>query len=107
MKSLEGPFLKPLLRYSKETLRQYLNHNNLTWYEDLSNEKRTYSRNKVRLDIIPELSDLAGGNGALQTRLFEWVDQSNDVKDLIEIQVCIGINIIYNEKSNLKWFYCM
>ncbi len=65
MKMLNGEFLKPLLRVSKEELVGYLRRSCLTWMEDSSNAVREYKRNKVRLDLVPMLEELAGGKMAL------------------------------------------
>jgi tRNA(Ile)-lysidine synthase TilS/MesJ len=65
MKSVNGEYLKPLLRVSKSDLVDYLTRSGLRWMEDPSNAKREYKRNRVRLDLVPLLEDLAGGKAAL------------------------------------------
>ena len=87
MSLVDGMFLKPLLNFRKTELRNYLEKSNLTWHEDSSNESRDYTRNKVRLDAIPLLADLAGGAEALESRLLALSAQSNDVKQLVNFQV--------------------
>jgi tRNA(Ile)-lysidine synthase len=65
MKAVNREYLKPLLRVSKADLVDYLNRWGVRWMEDPSNGKREYKRNRVRLDLVPLLEDLAGGKAAL------------------------------------------
>jgi tRNA(Ile)-lysidine synthase len=58
-------YIRPLLQIHKHELVDYLQSQNLTWMEDASNLSKDYTRNKIRLDVIPTLSEIAGGNKAL------------------------------------------
>ena len=60
-----GIWAKPLLGVSKVELIDHLRGRNLKWCEDTSNQKAVYKRNRVRLQLVPLLSDLAGGLPAL------------------------------------------
>lgn len=60
-----GYFLKPLLGLRKNDIVDYLMTNNLEWREDESNAENKYKRNKVRNQLIPLLSEIAGGEDAL------------------------------------------
>lgn len=72
----QGPYIKPLLGVSKESLRQYLQSRRLPWLEDASNAEDKYKRNKVRLRLVPLMEELAGGGDALRTRVEELSRQS-------------------------------
>jgi tRNA(Ile)-lysidine synthase TilS/MesJ len=111
MLPVDGFFLKPLLSHGKEELRQYLISNNLTWREvlyvyseelfsvsllplticlttqDSSNSNRKYKRNKLRLDVIPLLHEIAGGQEALQDRLLALEEQSKHVQQMVATDV--------------------
>lgn len=64
----DGPttFARPLLTCARETLRDHLRGQNLTWVEDTANTDPTYDRSRVRaalpeLGIAPQtLADVAG-----------------------------------------------
>ncbi len=87
MKVVDGPFMKPVLHLPKAQLVQYLQHRGLDWREDSSNQKRVYQRNRVRLDLMPLLADLAGGQDALSNRLTDLARQSADLREWIDAEV--------------------
>lgn len=65
MPLISGRYIRPLLRIHKHELISYLNEKSLTWRDDSSNLSKDYTRNKVRLDVVPLLVDIAGGKEAL------------------------------------------
>lgn len=54
-----GTVHRPLLSFTKEELREYAVVNNLRYREDPSNQKKTYTRNRIRHDVIPNLKEEA------------------------------------------------
>jgi tRNA(Ile)-lysidine synthase len=60
-----GNYIRPLLSVHKDELVSYLQTKNHSWREDLSNQSPNYTRNKIRLNIIPEMVEIAGSNAAL------------------------------------------
>lgn len=89
MKPLNGAFLKPMLSLRKADILQYLTEHKYEWREDESNQERDYTRNKVRLDLIPIMNELAGGSEVLQRRLLALSEQSKQVSSLLEQQVIL------------------
>lgn len=47
--------LRPLLNILKSELISYQKKHKIKYYEDSSNEERLYTRNRIRLDIIPSI----------------------------------------------------
>ncbi len=47
--------IRPLIDFKKSQLIEYANIRNIKWREDNSNSLLEYTRNKVRLDLIPKL----------------------------------------------------
>jgi tRNA(Ile)-lysidine synthetase-like protein len=84
MRPREQAFAKPLLAVPKERLAEYLRTRGLGWREDASNAKRDYQRNRVRLDLLPLLASLAGGEDALYRRLESLSSQSQQVRRWVE-----------------------
>lgn len=78
-----GYFAKPMLNVRKHHIVEYLKSNSLEWREDESNASSKYKRNKVRNELIPLMSEIAGGDHALQKRIRNLEQQSRDIsKDL-------------------------
>jgi len=89
MKLTEGKLFRPLLGFSKTELEQYAKLHQLQWREDESNLSLKYQRNKIRLEIIPEMEKI---NPAFVTNTAECMERLN------------AVNIIYrgyvDEKRN-------
>eukprot|EP01031_Cornospumella_fuschlensis_P038320 gene38320-46568_t len=83
MEGVNGVFLRPLLHLTKEQLVTYMQHRALDWREDESNLSRNYKRNKVRLDLIPRMEELAGGRDAFRKRMLALVEQSEGVRQVM------------------------
>jgi tRNA(Ile)-lysidine synthase len=49
--------VRPLLQISKEEIKEYAEQRELEWYEDETNSITTYTRNKVRHDVLPKLKE--------------------------------------------------
>lgn len=65
MLPIYGKFIKPLLSLRKQDIETYMKNGGHSWCEDSSNSERKYKRNAVRLDLVPTLKALAGGEKAL------------------------------------------
>ena len=87
MKVLDGKYFRPVLHLSKQQIEDYLTRRGLPWRVDNSNESRVYKRNKVRLDLLPLMEQLAGGKPALVTRFAQLAQQSEDLKEWIDSEV--------------------
>eukprot|EP00903_Cladosiphon_okamuranus_P015538 g14344.t1 len=80
----DSPFVKPLLGTRKSDLVDFLHSRGQAWREDDSNQVAKYARNRVRLQLIPLLQELAGGARALDTRLEELSRQSLLARQMLE-----------------------
>lgn len=56
--AVNGNVIRPLLFASRKNLEEYAKEYGLTWREDASNAEDTYLRNKIRLNIVPQLTEL-------------------------------------------------
>jgi tRNA(Ile)-lysidine synthase len=57
MKTLRaGRLIRPFLSVTKAEIFAFLKDRNIPWLEDGSNRDRRYLRNRVRLDLLPELA---------------------------------------------------
>ena len=57
MRPRSGPFIRPLLGISGSTLRSWLQAQGLIWSEDSSNLDPTFTRNRIRHQLLPLLRE--------------------------------------------------
>jgi tRNA(Ile)-lysidine synthase len=81
IKSKSGRLVRPLLFASREEIKRYALSNNLDWREDSSNASAKYSRNKIRLNIIPLFEEI---NPRFTDTLF---DNMRKLKEAEEIYI--------------------
>ena len=53
--------IRPMLRLSREDIRDALRQDGITWREDSSNRNRAYLRNRIRMELIPLMEEIATG----------------------------------------------
>ncbi|CAN0241154.1 unnamed protein product, partial [Discosporangium mesarthrocarpum] len=80
------PFIRPLLGVSKEELKAYLLARGQGWRDDESNATTKYRRNRVRLQLLPLLNELVGGESALQARFNEITRQSALAQEMVDAE---------------------
>ncbi len=81
--SADLELIRPLLRIRKETIEAYCSMHQLEPRMDSSNEKRDYTRNAVRLDVIPYLSNW---NPQLASALQQLTDMATADDDYMEAE---------------------
>lgn len=81
----DGCFARPLLRSTKSDLKAFLSAEGQTWMEDSSNMLPVYQRNKVRLQLVPIMADIAGGVDALNSRFSYLKEQSSQLAEILDI----------------------
>ena len=67
--------LRPLLDISGEELRQALRENGIAWREDGSNRSRDYFRNRIRLELLPKMEEMAPGVAGRLCQMAELIAQ--------------------------------
>lgn len=55
-----GNIIRPLLEVSRDEVLEYLGANGLEYVSDSSNEKPLYSRNRIRMNVLPVLQQFNG-----------------------------------------------
>jgi len=103
-----GYFAKPMLQIRKCHIMNYLTSNSLEWREDDSNNSSKYKRNKIRNELIPLLSEIAGGDSALQKRLLNLEQQSRDISHYLSERAqdyldSMPSNSTFTLKSNTEY----
>lgn len=51
----EGPILRPLLRTTRKEIEAFLHARNQPWQEDSTNRHLTFTRNRIRHELLPQL----------------------------------------------------
>ena len=54
-----GPVIRPLLSVRRDELRRYLRAQKHMWREDATNQDRSYARNQLRHEVLPQLRPIA------------------------------------------------
>jgi len=55
----QGRIIRPLMFATRERIMEYATNMNLEWRNDSSNKSRKYLRNKLRLDVLSELTKIS------------------------------------------------
>ncbi len=58
MRMKSGPYIRPLLSLRHSELREYLHQEGIDWREDASNDDLTFTRNRIRHQLLPQLHQL-------------------------------------------------
>lgn len=76
--------VRPLLKFSRESLEYYAKSKNIAWREDSSNASTKYLRNKLRHDVIPILKEI---NPTLLKNVETTLDNLKDTKAIVQESV--------------------
>ncbi len=80
-----GRWLKPLLAVLPDAIAEEAGGRRLVWREDASNSDRRFSRNRVRLDVLPMLT--AQFNPQLLRALGQLAEAAREDREWIEVLV--------------------
>jgi len=95
----EGVY-RPILGIKRVDIEKYLHENNLKYYDDETNFKDLYTRNKIRLRIIPELEKI---NLNVVDSLLRLSENANDASEFIESEVNKKYkDVVSNDSINIK-----
>ena len=81
MTEVNEDIYRPLIDIKRCDIEDYLHKNNLPYVEDETNFEEIYTRNKIRLSLIPKLSEL---NPNVIDALLRLSENASDASDFIE-----------------------
>ncbi|MGN0992058.1 MAG: tRNA lysidine(34) synthetase TilS, partial [Candidatus Ventricola sp.] len=81
MRARSGRLIRPLLSCRPEELRAYLAAIGQAFCEDATNADRAYARNRVRLDVLPQMEQAVPGAGGALCRLAAAAQRDEDYFD--------------------------
>lgn len=58
IRQINGKIIRPLLNISRDEINQYISQNGIKFIDDYTNNQNDYLRNKIRHNIIPQLSEI-------------------------------------------------
>ena len=97
---IEGvKFFRPLLSFRRDFLRKFLEYRGLKWCEDYTNQEGIYTRNFIRLELLPLISEKINSNAI--EHLAEFAEDMRPVRSDEELK---SVNLLENAKiTDLKF----
>ncbi|TDT68636.1 tRNA(Ile)-lysidine synthase [Hypnocyclicus thermotrophus] len=83
-------YIRPLLYIKKEEILKFLEENNLRYQIDESNFKSIYTRNKIRLELIPYFEKEFNSN--FKDKIISLIDELNDINKYFKKEIDNYIN---------------
>ncbi|MBQ4100128.1 MAG: tRNA lysidine(34) synthetase TilS, partial [Oscillospiraceae bacterium] len=87
--AVRGNIIRPLIFCTREDIETYNKENNVSFVDDSTNFSREYSRNKIRLDVVPILKEL---NPSLEKAVLRMFLQNAEDYECIEQIVATEYN---------------
>ncbi len=87
--------IRPLINCTRAEIEAFCKENKIGYVTDSTNNDDIYTRNKIRLNVIPQLKEINPSFEQAAARLIENVSEDNDyfsiiTKDIIERAKCDG-----------------
>lgn len=101
---LNAKVIRPLLQCSKQELMLWLMEKKITWQEDFTNRDNTYSRNKLRNQIFPQLEEI---NEQAIRHVAEFADCMSEYQDFFVTIVKDYINENVTIENNQDKIRCV
>ena len=94
--------LRPLIFYTKKEIENYVYSNNIPFVYDKSNESKKYTRNRIRLDILPILKY---EDENVHNKFLKFNEDIEEVQDYLKGEVSLARNNVFHDnKLDLKEF---
>lgn len=106
MDFLQKDIIRPLLEFSRDEIMEYIKENKIEYRIDKSNLSRKYTRNKIRLDLMPFLKKefnpniketIIRNSGIIKNINYFLKDYSNIILNNISRELKNGIEIDYKK----------
>jgi len=89
--------IRPLLFLNREQINELVEKNNFDFVEDSSNQSTNYTRNKIRLKVIPHLQEI---NPNLEKTFAANIARFADVEEFLNLEVQKLHDKIINKKTD-------
>ena len=106
---IAGNIIRPLIECSRKDIERYCIENNLNPRHDESNDDTLYTRNKIRLELIPYIenninSNMIDGISRLSQIVAEEEDFVNQEVQKAYDDIIVNLNDENNDKNNMVCF---
>jgi tRNA(Ile)-lysidine synthase len=103
----QGKIIRPLMFTTRERIMEYTLKNDLAWRDDKSNKSRKYLRNKLRLDVLSELSKISP---KFSYKLNESICHLRDVETIYNYHLAgVTADLVQNTPEgiliSIDWIY--
>lgn len=88
--------IRPLIFYTKKDIENYIKTNNIPCVYDESNKSKKYTRNRIRLNILPILKSEEKN---IHKKVLEFSEELENIQEFITEEVNKAIKNIYNENK--------
>lgn len=75
---VRGKIVRPLLETSRAEIDEYVQRNSIPYVEDESNQDTHFTRNRLRLEVLPLLEEISPGCGGRIAAAAELLREEND-----------------------------
>jgi tRNA(Ile)-lysidine synthase len=99
MKQQRDAIIRPLMNYSKTTLRDMALGYSIPWREDVSNQRSDYTRNKIRNEIIPVINMIQPG---FHDMLLDKTRHGSMVEEFVRMKLREEMEVLIEERST-EW----
>lgn len=94
--------IRPFIDYTKEQLLEYINKNNIKYFDDVTNIDTNYTRNRFRHNIVPFLKN---EDKNIHKKFIKYSNTLLEYNDYVEYEARKNLNNIYKEnKLNISKF---
>jgi tRNA(Ile)-lysidine synthase len=76
--TLAGKIIRPILELRRGEIREWLTACNIAWREDASNADVDYQRNRIRMNVLPELTQLNPSLPLVLASTAAWASAEED-----------------------------
>lgn len=84
IKPVNGKLVRPLLFATRSEIETYARESDIKWREDSSNESQKYSRNKIRISVVPVLEKI---NPQAQEAIASSAERVSEAEQFLDHQV--------------------
>lgn len=87
---VRGNIIRPLLSLTRQEVEKYCAYYSISFQTDSTNFSRDYSRNRIRLDVVPLLKQMNPGFEEAIGRMIAAVSQDNAYLDSLALEALSG-----------------